>query len=148
MFCQFLLYSKVTQLYIYIHSFFFALSSIMFHHKWLDKIPCAIHQGRNFGCGRVINLVPEVCSWELYYSHLCSQYQLSLLHGLCLGNSHLGSLFFGELMAFLGDVHFMDTFWECAIAHFFGDLLLFLKIQGLWPQGVFSFCVHQTESIS
>ena len=39
MFCQFLLYGKVTQSYIYIcthtHTFFFlTLYSIMFHHKW------------------------------------------------------------------------------------------------------------------
>ena len=33
MFCQFLLYTKVTQLYIYIYSFFSTLFSIMFHHK-------------------------------------------------------------------------------------------------------------------
>ena len=40
MFYQFLLYSKVTQLYI----LFVTLSSIMFHHKWLGIVPCAIQQ--------------------------------------------------------------------------------------------------------
>ena len=51
MFCQFLLYSKVTQFYIYvcmyinyIYSFFLILSSIMFQHKWLDIVSCAIQQ--------------------------------------------------------------------------------------------------------
>ena len=49
MFCQFLLYSKMTQLYIhlyiymYICTFFFSYS-IMFYHKWLDIVPGAIQQ--------------------------------------------------------------------------------------------------------
>ena len=43
MFCQFLLYSEVTQLYIYMHSFS-TLSSIMFHYRRLDIVPCAIQQ--------------------------------------------------------------------------------------------------------
>ena len=30
--------------YIYIYILFLILSSIMFHHKWLDIIPCAIQQ--------------------------------------------------------------------------------------------------------
>lgn len=34
---NFLLYSKVTQSHIYI--LFLTLSSIMFHHKWLDIVP-------------------------------------------------------------------------------------------------------------
>ena len=42
-FYPFLLYSKVTQSHTYIHSFF-PLSSIMFHYKWLDIVPCAIRQ--------------------------------------------------------------------------------------------------------
>ena len=40
--CQFLLCSKVTQSYIYI--LFLTLSSIMFHHKWLDIVPYAMQQ--------------------------------------------------------------------------------------------------------
>ena len=43
MFCQFLLYSKVTQLYN-IDILFLTLSSIMFHHNWLDIVSCAIQQ--------------------------------------------------------------------------------------------------------
>ena len=43
MFCPFLLYSKVTQSYIHIHSFS-TLSSIMFHCTWWDIVPCAIRQ--------------------------------------------------------------------------------------------------------
>ena len=35
-FCQFLLYSKVTQSYVYTYILFITLFSIMFHHKWLD----------------------------------------------------------------------------------------------------------------
>ena len=35
---QFLLYSKVTQSYILL-----ILSSIMFYHKWLNTVPCAIY---------------------------------------------------------------------------------------------------------
>ena len=44
MFCQFLLYSKVTQSYIYMHILFLTLSSIRFHHKCLAMVPCAIQQ--------------------------------------------------------------------------------------------------------
>ena len=45
MFCQILLYSKVTQsLSPPTHIVFLTLSSIMFHHKWLDIVPCAIQQ--------------------------------------------------------------------------------------------------------
>ena len=43
MFHQFLLYSKVTQLYIHIH-FFPQIILVMSHHKWLDIVPCAIQQ--------------------------------------------------------------------------------------------------------
>ena len=53
-FCQSLLYSKVTQSHIYIYTYiyihmtyiyilFLTLSSIMFHHYWLDTVPCAVH---------------------------------------------------------------------------------------------------------
>ena len=44
MLCQFLLYSKVTQLYIYIYLLFLTSSSTMLHHKWLDVVPYAIQQ--------------------------------------------------------------------------------------------------------
>ena len=30
--------------YSFIYILFFTLSSIMFHHKWLDMVPCAIQQ--------------------------------------------------------------------------------------------------------
>ena len=38
--CSFLLYSKVTQLYIYI--FFFIFFSMMVHHRILNMVPCAL----------------------------------------------------------------------------------------------------------
>ena len=44
MFCQFLLYSKLTQSYIYTDILFLTLSSIVFHRKWLDIVPCATQQ--------------------------------------------------------------------------------------------------------
>ena len=44
MFSQFLLYSKLTQSYIYIYSFFFILSSIMVYPKRLDIVPWAVQQ--------------------------------------------------------------------------------------------------------
>ena len=53
MFCQFLLHSKVTQLYIYIPSFF-TLSSTMFHHKELDRVPCVIQQAKLFILGKIL----------------------------------------------------------------------------------------------
>ena len=40
--CQFLLYSKVTQSFIYLYILFLMLSSIMFYPKKLDIAPCAI----------------------------------------------------------------------------------------------------------
>ena len=46
MLCQFLLYGKVTQAYIYI--LFLVLSSIMFYPKRLDMVPCAITVGFHF----------------------------------------------------------------------------------------------------
>ena len=57
MLCQFLLYSKVTLSYIYVHILFLTLSSIMFHHKWLDLVPCATQQDpwpKNFHMGAAI----------------------------------------------------------------------------------------------
>ena len=39
---NFLLYSKVTQSHM--HILFLTLSSIMFHHKWLDMVSCATQQ--------------------------------------------------------------------------------------------------------
>ena len=47
---QFLLYSKVTQSFIYIcvyiqiYTLFLTFSSIMFHHKGLDTVSCAVQQ--------------------------------------------------------------------------------------------------------
>ena len=45
-FCQFPLYNKVihTYIHIYTHILFLTLSSIVFHHKWLDMVPYAIGQ--------------------------------------------------------------------------------------------------------
>ena len=40
--CQFLLCRKMTQSYIYTYIVFLTLSSIMFHHKWMDRVPNAI----------------------------------------------------------------------------------------------------------
>ena len=42
MFCQFLLCSKVTQLYIHIYMLFLTLPSITFHPT--DRVPCAIRR--------------------------------------------------------------------------------------------------------
>ena len=42
MLSQSLIYSKVTQLYTYIHSFFI-FSSFMVYHRILNIVPCAIH---------------------------------------------------------------------------------------------------------
>ena len=44
MMCQFLLYSKVNQLYIYIHPLFFGFPSHLGHHRALSRVPCAIQQ--------------------------------------------------------------------------------------------------------
>ena len=42
MLCYFLLYSKVSQLYIYIHPLFFRLISHILHYRVLSRVPCAI----------------------------------------------------------------------------------------------------------
>ena len=42
MLCQFLLYSKMNQLCIYIYPLFFGLPSHLGHHRALSRIPCAI----------------------------------------------------------------------------------------------------------
>ena len=38
--CQFLLYSKVIWLYIYIHTFFFIFFSTVAYHRILNTVPC------------------------------------------------------------------------------------------------------------
>ena len=40
--CQFLLYSEVNQLYLYIHPLFFRFPSHLGHHSALSRVPCAI----------------------------------------------------------------------------------------------------------
>ena len=45
LFYEFLLYSKVTQSFTHTHTILFLTSStIMFHHKCLDTVPCAAEQ--------------------------------------------------------------------------------------------------------
>ena len=44
MLCQFLLYSKVSQLYVYIFPLFFRFPSHLGHHRSLSRVPCAIQQ--------------------------------------------------------------------------------------------------------
>ena len=42
MLCQFLVYSKVIQLYVYIYSFFIRFFSHMGYYRRLSGVPCAI----------------------------------------------------------------------------------------------------------
>ena len=44
MLCQFQVYSKVTQLYIYIYPFFFRYFSHIGYYRILSRVPCAIQQ--------------------------------------------------------------------------------------------------------
>ena len=44
MLCQFLLYSKVNQLYVYIYSLLFGFPSHLDHHRALSRVLCAIQQ--------------------------------------------------------------------------------------------------------
>ena len=44
MLCQFLLYSKVNQLYVYMYLLFFVLPSHLDHHRALSRVPCATQQ--------------------------------------------------------------------------------------------------------
>ena len=41
---QFLLYSKVSQPYVYIYPFFFGFPSHLDHHRVLSRVPCAVQQ--------------------------------------------------------------------------------------------------------
>ena len=41
---SFLQYGKEIQSHIHVYIFFLTLSSIMLHHKWLDKFPSALQQ--------------------------------------------------------------------------------------------------------
>ena len=45
MVCQFLLYSKVNQLYVYIYPLFVGFPSHLGQHRALNRVPCAIKQG-------------------------------------------------------------------------------------------------------
>ena len=77
-----MLYNKVTQLYIYIHSFFFTLPSIVFRHKWLDIVPYAVQQ----------NLI----AFNSLYSTLMNWLYLSGLkwnHTASFQNGIMGTLF-------------------------------------------------------
>ena len=44
MLCQFLLYSKVNQPYVYMYLLFFILPSLLDHHRVLSRVPCAMQQ--------------------------------------------------------------------------------------------------------
>ena len=44
MLCQFLLYSKVSQLHIHIYPLLFRFCSHIGHYRVLNRVPCAIHQ--------------------------------------------------------------------------------------------------------
>ena len=44
MLCQFLLYSRVNQLYVYLYPLFFGFPSHLGHHRSLSRVPCAIQQ--------------------------------------------------------------------------------------------------------
>ena len=44
MLCQFLLYSKVNQLYVYIYPLFFRFFSHVVYYRILSRVPCAIQQ--------------------------------------------------------------------------------------------------------
>ena len=47
MLCQFLLYSKMNQLYIYIYPLFFRFFFHIGHYRVLSRVPCAIQQVLN-----------------------------------------------------------------------------------------------------
>ena len=42
MLCQFLIYSRVNQLYVYIYPLFYGFPSHLGHHRALSRVPCAI----------------------------------------------------------------------------------------------------------
>ena len=44
MLCQFLLYSEVNQLYVYIYPLFFGFPSHLGHHRALSRVPRALQQ--------------------------------------------------------------------------------------------------------
>ena len=81
--CQFLLYSKVTQLYMYVHILFLILYSIMFYHKWLDRSSCCgvleMNLTRNHD---IAGLIPGLTWWVRIW-HCC---ELWCRSQTCLGS--------------------------------------------------------------
>ena len=62
---NFLLHSKVTQSHILIYILFLTLSSIMLHHKSLDRVPSAIQQ--DLACHRILNSAARFSSCQHPY---------------------------------------------------------------------------------
>ena len=52
MLCQFLLYSKVNQLYIYIYPLFLRFFSLIEHYRILSRVPCVVQQSSLVICIR------------------------------------------------------------------------------------------------
>ena len=83
--CQFLLYSKVTQLYIYMHSF----SHTIFHHVLSQVIGFPVLYSRtslliHSKCNSLTNLM-VVASWQ--HTHLSNMLYTLNLHMFCVNNN-------------------------------------------------------------
>ena len=81
MLCQFLLYNKVNQLYVYIYPLFFGFPSHLGHHRALSRVPCAIQ------FSLVINFIHSINS--VYMSIPFSQF---ILHPFPPGSIHTSVL--------------------------------------------------------
>ena len=44
MLCEFQVYSKVNQLYVYMYTLFFRFFSHLGHYRGLSRVPCAVQQ--------------------------------------------------------------------------------------------------------
>ena len=99
MLCQFLLYSKMNQLYIYIYPLFFGFPSHLGHHSALSRVPCAIQyvlisylfytQYQQHICvDRVSQLPPP--SFPPWYPYICS---LHLCLYFCFANKITYTIF-------------------------------------------------------
>ena len=90
--CQFLLYSKVNQLYIYIYSLFFGFPSYLGHHRALSRVPCAIKLvliSYLFYTQQCIYVNPNLpihptSSFPPWYPYICSLQSMTILDWMFL----------------------------------------------------------------
>ena len=156
MLCQFLLYSKVNQLYVYVYPLFFGFPSHLGHHRALSRVPCAIQQVlisylfyTQYQQCRYVNpslpihpttplppWYPYVCSLHLYlyfcfvnkiiYTNFFRFHIYALIYDICFSLSDLLHSSSFYLLIFL--LLFCDTEQVCSGTNLFFFNTLFKKL--------------------